>query len=291
MGFFDGAAGGIAGAVGSIAGGALGLVGNSQANAANMALAGLNYQQQKEFAQNGIRWKVADAKAAGIHPLAALGAMPTSYTPASTVVNPPDYSFLSEAGQNIGRAMDAKRTQEERIAQQAKQDILAAQQLESNRLDNEYKQTLIDQTKQDMVLQLARSAEMAARTQQQVPAMPSAGKRGVSDVFPTGDVKPDTSTVPTSARGRPDIQAGTPPDVRFYVGTGGTRVPLPTENSADAMDAAYLSGVEWAIRNKLLPWVSNFLPIEDKNRREGEFYDPLRGGYRKGRRFRDYFGY
>ena len=291
MGFFDGAAGGIAGAVGSIAGGVMGLVGNSQANAANAALAGLNYQQQKEFAQNGIRWKVADAKAAGIHPLAALGAMPTSYTPASTVVNPPDYSFLSEAGQNIGRAVDAKRTQEERIVQQAKQDILAAQQMESNRLDNEYKQTLIDQTKQDMVLQLARSAEMAARTQQQVPAMPSTGKGGVSDVFPTGDVKPDTSTVPTSARGRPDIQAGTPPDVRFYVGAGATRVPLPTENSADAMDAAYLSGVEWAIRNKLLPWVSNFLPIEDKNRREGEFYDPLRGGYRKGRRFRDYFGY
>ena len=38
---------------------------------------------QREFAQNGIRWKVADAEAAGIHPLAALGAQTTPYQPVS----------------------------------------------------------------------------------------------------------------------------------------------------------------------------------------------------------------
>lgn len=36
---------------------------------------------QKQFAQLGIRWKVEDANAAGIHPLAALGANTMSYTP------------------------------------------------------------------------------------------------------------------------------------------------------------------------------------------------------------------
>ena len=51
------------GAVGSLIGG------NIASNNANK-----QYEMQKEFAQNGIRWKVADAKAAGIHPLAALGA-------------------------------------------------------------------------------------------------------------------------------------------------------------------------------------------------------------------------
>ena len=28
----------------------------------------IEYERQKEFAQQGIRWKVADAKSAGIHP-------------------------------------------------------------------------------------------------------------------------------------------------------------------------------------------------------------------------------
>ena len=286
---------GLFGDVGSIVGpaigGALGLVGNSQTNAANAAQAQQNYQAQKEFAQYGIRWKVADAKAAGIHPLAALGAMTSGYTPSQTMFTSPDYSFVGEMGQNIGRAVDAKRTNAERARQQMMQDQLAATQLEGQRLDNEYKKTLIDSERQDMVMRLARSAEMAARTQQQVPAMPPVGKGAVKDAFPTGDIKPDVSAVPTSVRGRPDVQAGVPPDVRFYQGSKGLRVPLPTENAADAMDAAYLSGAQWAIRNHLLPWLGNFFPIEDPNRKPGEFYNPVRGGYTKGRRFRDYFGY
>ena len=32
-----------------------------------------NEALQREFAQNGIRWRAADARAAGLHPLAALG--------------------------------------------------------------------------------------------------------------------------------------------------------------------------------------------------------------------------
>ena len=44
---------------------------------------GLNYAHQKEFAQNGIRWKVEDAKAAGIHPLFALGAQGATFSPIS----------------------------------------------------------------------------------------------------------------------------------------------------------------------------------------------------------------
>ena len=44
---------------------------------------GINVQQQREFAQRGIRWRVADAKAAGIHPLAALGVQTAQYSPIS----------------------------------------------------------------------------------------------------------------------------------------------------------------------------------------------------------------
>lgn len=40
-----------------------------------------NYKRQKEFAQNAIQWRVADAVAAGLHPLAALGMPVSSYSP------------------------------------------------------------------------------------------------------------------------------------------------------------------------------------------------------------------
>ena len=282
--------GDVADAVGSLAGGVLGLVGNSQKNAANAAMSEQNYQAQKEFAQNGIRWKVADAKAAGLHPLAALGAMTNSYQPAQTMFESPDYSFLGDMGQGIGRAVDAKRTQKERDRQQDFQDTVNSLRLDSLRLQNEYTQAQIDSTKQDMVMQLARSAEMAARTQQQVPAMPALGRGGTKDAFPTGDVQPEISKVPTSVRGDPTTQAGTPPDARAYLSPFG-RVLLPTQDAADSIDSAFGAGIHWSIRNSLLPFLANYLPIEDERRRPGEAYNPFTGTYYKGRRFRDFFGY
>lgn len=56
-----------------------------------------NIQQQREFAQKGIRWRVSDAKKAGIHPLFALGANTASFSP----VAGPDY------GGAVGDVMSA----------------------------------------------------------------------------------------------------------------------------------------------------------------------------------------
>lgn len=56
----------------------------------------LAYWQQKQFAKKGIRWKVADARAAGIHPLYALNA-PT-LTPNPIVVGQEDDGFSTALG-------------------------------------------------------------------------------------------------------------------------------------------------------------------------------------------------
>lgn len=82
-----------------------------------------NIDLQREFAQNGIRWKIADAKAAGISPAAALGAGGASFSPVH--VGSPEYrqdnSFqrgmasLSDMGQNIGRAIQAGSTHSQRL--------------------------------------------------------------------------------------------------------------------------------------------------------------------------------
>lgn len=76
-----------------------------------------NRQMQYEFAQNGIRWRVEDANAAGLHPLAALGASGASYSPTSTSLMSESrgnsYRSLSRMGQDASRAMMAMATPQE----------------------------------------------------------------------------------------------------------------------------------------------------------------------------------
>lgn len=63
------------------------------------------YKRQKEFAQNAIQWRVADATGAGLHPLAALGMPVASYSP--EVVGGGSSGSFEGMGQNLARAMGA----------------------------------------------------------------------------------------------------------------------------------------------------------------------------------------
>lgn len=73
-----------------------------------------NIQLQKDFAQQGIQWKVADAKAAGIHPLFALGANTHSFAPVS--VGDSISSSMANAGQDLGRAINATSNGSQRVS-------------------------------------------------------------------------------------------------------------------------------------------------------------------------------
>lgn len=112
-------------------------------NRATIADKDLDRQLQREFAQSGIRWRVDDARAAGIHPIYALGGPGASYspgaislvspsrvTPLSSVgaasqayaASPPPVtgnnigSSLASMGQDIGRALTATQTAVQRDA-------------------------------------------------------------------------------------------------------------------------------------------------------------------------------
>lgn len=283
------AIGGIMGAAGSVVGGLLGNQAAAQASEHN-------YKAQKEFAQQGIRWRVADAKAAGLHPLAALGAQTPSYTPSAFVG---DTSWMGDAasqlGQGIGRAAEAKMTAKERARERDVADQSVALNMQNARLKNEFLETQIAAQKQDMALQLARSSAMAVRTQQAVPEMPDLGGDGgvipgQRQAYPTGKTAVEVSKVPTTLRGDPSTQAGTPPDARLYRTSFGYTV-LPNDSTGDVLDAIPGAGLQWAIRNNLLPWLANYLPIEDRRRPSGHYYELSTGQYIKGRRFRDFFGY
>lgn len=101
-----------------------------ESDASQMALAERNMALQKEFAQHGVRWRMEDAIAAGLHPLAALGLMPIGSSPVSVMSNPPNlqsggssrgnlYRSLSAMGQNVSRAVMATAQADERALVQA----------------------------------------------------------------------------------------------------------------------------------------------------------------------------
>lgn len=140
-----------------------GLINKSSADdnrAVQLQIAAQNAAAQREFAQNGIRWKVDDARAAGVHPVFALGASTNSFSPV-TVGDTSSSAMgdaVAQAGQNIGRAAQAAMTMDERKTA----NTLTALQLEKAGLENDMLRTQIG----------------ALRSAQTGPAMPTLGKPG-----------------------------------------------------------------------------------------------------------------
>lgn len=104
--------GALIGAGSSLIGGLLTRDAQSKANDAALADKERDRELQKQFAQNGIQWKVSDARAAGIHPLYALGANTVSYSPSSVGLVPETGlgTGMAAAGQDLSRAINATRS-------------------------------------------------------------------------------------------------------------------------------------------------------------------------------------
>lgn len=148
----------------SIAGGFLNRGQADKTNQIQAQQAELNRQQQEKFAQHSIRWKVEDAERAGIHPIYALGANTNSYAPVSvgTTTDTSLGSAVASAGQDISRAVNATRTQEER--------------------DTAFKKTVEALTVQKMGLENDLLASQIKKIQVNTnPPMPSLGPIGEKD--------------------------------------------------------------------------------------------------------------
>lgn len=98
---------------------------------------------QREFAQSGIQWKVADAEKAGIHPLYALGANTVSYSP-NVVGHSPETGLgnaVASSSQDISRAIASTRTSEDNVSAFTKSAQALA--LQKSGLENELLSTQI----------------------------------------------------------------------------------------------------------------------------------------------------
>lgn len=81
-----------------------------------------NEKFQNDLATHGIRMRVADAEAAGLHPLVAAGVNPNGGSFATQITGSPEYREgfgpkLERMGQNISRAASVMMSREEKQAQ------------------------------------------------------------------------------------------------------------------------------------------------------------------------------
>lgn len=210
-------------AIGSIAGG---LVQRSASKAQT--------RYQKDFAQKGIQWRVADAKKAGIHPLAALGAQVPSYTPQAV-----GDLGLSAAGQDIGRAVSAGMN-----GQQRQQRRLGQLAVERSELENE----------------LLRSQIAKERTAP--PALPSA--TGTGAFQGQGDAVNIVPQEYSASGGRPSRDAGASPDISFARTDRGGYTVLPSKDAKERMEDMLVPEIMWSLRNQLIPAISGLTPPDPK---------------------------
>lgn len=175
------------------------------------------YSFQKDLAYHGIQRKVADARSAGIHPLAALGASPAYGSPVS-VGNAP-VADMSGMGQDIGRAVAATATNHERKMM----DI----QLDNAKLDNEMKRMEVTSQRRRLFGQVG-------------PGIP--------------DLVQNVPAIVTShAKGKPQLEAGSVSSTGFARTPEGGLTPVPSKDVKERIEDQFIPETIWAAQNYIGP--------------------------------------
>jgi hypothetical protein len=179
-------------------------------------------RQAREFAQKSIQWRVKDAKKAGIHPLAALGA--AGATPSSAVSVGGSYQdrnmgdALGDASQNIGRAIAATQTKEQR-------------------LHNEF--------------MMGQEREQAAAKTEILKGQATSIHRANNP--PMANITPTPREQMMREKGTPSELAGSQPDVDFADTAQGGVAPVIPKDAAESYESDPFGMVQWHIRNRLAP--------------------------------------
>lgn len=209
----------------------------AQANAAN------NIALQKQFAKNAIQWRVADAEKAGIHPLYALGASTTSFSPVSVGSSGADplAASLSSMGQDLTRAAAANRSTDDRMAALSK--LGTEQQIRANELklsNMELQNTILAKKVQDLIGASTPPGAPGAADNYLIPGQGS-----------TSGIKPDALKV-APAGGAPSGEAGAITDIGWARTSTGW-APVPSKDVKERIEDQAIPEFMWALRNNILP--------------------------------------
>lgn len=210
-------AGPVIGGLGNLIGGLFGSSNADANNATQLRIAEQNIAMQKEFAQNGIRWRTGDALAAGIHPVAAMGANISSFSPVSVGTSSPDTSWMGSLGQNIGRAVEAGLTWEEKKEKQTMDNVATSLRLNNMGLQNELLGAQIERI---------RSGPPMPSMGQSSPGGGNSGDVVNNPALGTFEMKPNEVT--TSLPGQRAHTAGPAgPQNNWALGANGALQPFP----------------------------------------------------------------
>lgn len=223
----------------SIFGGLLGKSSQDAANETARANAQMNVDMQKQFAQNGIQWRVADAKAAGIHPIYALGSGGASFSPVSITQDSsnPMGKAIADAGQDFSRAINATRDAPGRS--KAILETQAALQTQNMQLQNE------------LLASQVRKANMVG------PPMPTNTRWGIdgqaqSGASPLVQDQPMKRTV-WDPEGGPSNEPGSIRDVGYSNTVGQGYYPVPSQDIKERIEDNFWHETAHFIRNNVLP--------------------------------------
>lgn len=212
-----------------------------------------NEQLQREFAQNGVQWRVADAERAGIHPLYALGSSGASFSPVNYI---PGESrgenksqrvlrSISNAGQDITRAVYSTSPQEKRDR------MMFDLQYEHQKMQNLLLKSQLDRLAQ---------ANMPAMS---FSALPNHMLSGQGNSSPTsgGPVVEVPSVKTHSQPGRYGQQAGYVDDYQLVRNPLGYAI-APGKDIKQAIEDTRIPEMMWNWRNLVKP-VFKGLPAPD----------------------------
>lgn len=234
------------------------MLGSLLSTAANFASGLFNSNKQaklqKEFAQNAISWKAADAERAGISKVFAMGAPTHSYQPVSTGT---DFSALGNAIDNTIKGQGGPHSTTSGKLSGISSELAAAQ-LDGIKIDNDIKR-----------------AELASKIN--IATQPGAG--GILDNSVTAG--------PEGVKSKKEISPGSPdashksfglaPEVDMYQGPGGGFIPQVPQQLQEAFENDWWSLYQWRLRNKLLPFYSRNYSAYPND--ADMMYDPLMGQY------------
>jgi hypothetical protein len=176
---------------------------------------------RNKMATEGIQMRVKDAKKAGIHPLAALGAQVGYGSPASVGTAP--VADMSGMGQDIGRAVAATATNHERKMM----DL----QLDNMKIENEMKRVELTNARRRLSGQVGP---------------------GIPDVTLE---KP--AEITSHAKGKPQQEAGSITSVGFARQPGGILTPVPSVDAKERIEDQFIPEMVWSGQNYIAPMLGS----------------------------------
>lgn len=190
---------------------------------------------QESMAKHGIRWRVDDAKRAGLHPLAALGANISMPNPVMSGSGEIISNAMSNMGQNISRAAQAHVTRDERVQAQAMNTLA----IERAGLENELLRTQISS--------IGRPTTPSLPSATDNPIIPGQG-----DSFPSAAVDVVPNQLNASEASQPWKEAGAVSDYTFARTKNGYAV-VPSKDFKDRSEDMLIPELMWAARNLIRP--------------------------------------